>query len=351
MEQLYPLLLLPEFHERIWGTRDLSAFYPSHKIGNEPIGEVWLTGEGCRVANGALQGRTLGELAQHFGERLNGTLAPQARFPLLVKIIFPKEKLSIQVHPDDAYAAVHERGAGGRGKTEMWHIVSAKPGARLLAGLKPGTTKEKFRAALASSKLEELFEEHEVHAGDSFFLPAGTPHTIGPDMIVCEVQEYSDLTYRVCDYERVDSSGKPRELHIEKALEVIDFGSRVHAKIQGTAVSFAGHKMGENLVSCSYFEASRIEISQPFHMKSMREPQQSFELWAFMEGEGIVEWECQAHDFSRENSRRFAYKPGECWFIPAVFGSHGFLPKKKTSVLMASPRNPKLVAKQSRDAG
>src|SRR5579872_6938997 len=124
MSQFYPLLLIPEFHERVWGTRDLSAFYPAHKVGEQPIGEAWLTGEECRVANGRLQGRTLFQVGQEFGEQLYGTLAPQPRFPLLIKIIFPNDKLSVQVHPDDATA----RKAGlPCGKTECWYVLSAGP--------------------------------------------------------------------------------------------------------------------------------------------------------------------------------------------------------------------------------
>src|SRR5262245_27067094 len=144
-------------------------------------------------------------------------------FPLLVKFIFPTDKLSIQVHPNDEYASKNEAAAGGRGKTEMWHVVSAEPNAQVFIGLKPGTRKQEFTAAIGKRGLEALFERHSLVARETCFIPAGIPHTIGPGMILCEVQQYSDLTYRVYDYGRVDGSGKPRELHIEKALEVIQF--------------------------------------------------------------------------------------------------------------------------------
>src|SRR5262249_36534216 len=145
-------------------------------------------------------------------------------FPLLVKFIFPADKLSIQVHPDDAYASRHERAAGGSGKTEMWHVVSAGPQARILLGLKEGVSRKEFLAALERKTLEELFQAQSPEERDTFFIPAGIPHTIGPGMILCEVQQYSDLTYRVYDYGRLDAHGKPRQLHLEKALEVIRFG-------------------------------------------------------------------------------------------------------------------------------
>jgi len=314
----------------------------------EPTGEAWLTGVDCKIATGPFAGKTLGQAWPEMTVAWRGQdFEGERDFPLLLKFIFPQDKLSIQVHPDDAYAAKHEQAAGGRGKTEMWHIVSAEPGARLLAGLKPGVTREKFSAALVDHTLEELFQSHEVQAGDTFFLPAGTAHTIGPGMIVCEVQEYSDLTYRVYDYGRVDSSGKPRELHVEKALEVIDFESHPEVRVQGKPTLVRGQKIWESLISCAYFEATKFEIDEPLHMNVAPKPRRGFALWAFMEGEGEVAWCCAAQDTSPQNTGRFRYKAGECWFIPTTFSNHGFTPIKKTSVLMAAPHNPKLQPRQS----
>ena len=318
----------------------------------EPIGEAWLTGLDCKIATGRFAGKTLGQAWPELTVAWRGQdFEGERDFPLLLKFIFPKDKLSIQVHPDDAYAAKYEQAAGGRGKTEMWHIVSAEPGARLLAGLKPGVTKVKFCAALADHTLEELFQSYEVQAGDTFFLAAGTAHTIGPDMIVCEVQEYSDLTYRVYDYGRVDASGKPRELHVEKAMEVIDFESHREVRVQGKPMMIRGQKIWETLVSCAYFETTKFEIDEPIHMNMPPKPRRSFALWAFMEGAGEIAWSCGSCDSSPENSGpdntgRFSYKAGECWFIPANLSGHSFTPATKTSVLMAAPHNPKLHAKQ-----
>ena len=212
MEQLYPLLLLPEFHERIWGTHNLSTFYPSHKIGNEPIGEVWLTGEGCRIANGTLQGRTLGEVSQQLGERLNGTLAPQQRFPLLVKIIFPKEKLSVQVHPDDESA---QKVGLPCGKTECWYVLDAGPSAKVALGLKPGTRRAEVEASIHRRNMEGLLNWIPVSPGDMIYVDAGTVHAIGPDCVLLETQQNSDTTYRLYDY------GRPRELHIDRGLQAM----------------------------------------------------------------------------------------------------------------------------------
>lgn len=338
-----PFRIEPIFSERLWGSRSLAPFFPEMRDLKSPIGEAWLTGLDCRIANGQFAGQTLGQAWKEMtipwrGLRFEGELD----FPLLLKFIFPTDKLSIQAHPDDAYAAEHETAAGGRGKTEMWHVVSAEPGARLLAGLKPGVTKESFLAALADHTLEDLFQSHEVHAGDTFFIPAGMPHTIGPGMIICEVQEYSDLTYRIYDYDRRDANGKPRELHVEKALEVMNFDPSAGGKVAPRPQLIGNRKLGENLVDCQYFSTWRLDLEELVHFKMRPSPPNRFSLWIFLEGEGVVGWSCNPHDMSRSNYGDFQYKQGECWFVPAVIGSHGYYPRKKTSLLIASPLNPKL---------
>lgn len=310
---------------------------------NPLIGEAWLTGVDCRIANGPFTGQTLGQAWKEmpFGWR-GAKFEGEADFPLLLKFIFPADKLSIQVHPNDAYAAAHEAAVGGRGKTEMWYVVSAKPGARLLAGLKPGATKEKFLAALADHTLEDLFQSHEAHAGDTFFIPAGMPHTIGPKMVICEVQEYSDLTYRIYDYDRRDANGKPRELHIEKALEVMNFNSDAGGKVAPRPLLIRKKRVGEFLVECPYFSASTFEFGQRIHMRMVPKPSERFSLWVFLEGEGKIGWSSTSHATTGKNhAGQFSYKQGECWFIPAEFGSRGYYPNTKTSLLVASPINPK----------
>jgi mannose-6-phosphate isomerase len=337
-----PFRIEPSFSERLWGSRSLAPLFPEMHDLDPLIGEAWLTGIDCRIADGPFAGQTLGQAWNEMtigwrGEKFEGEMD----FPLLLKFIFPTDKLSIQVHPDDAYAAAHEAAAGGRGKTEMWYIVSAEPGACLLAGLKPGVTKEKLVAALANHTLEDLFHSHEAHAGDTFFIPAGMPHTIGPKMVICEVQEYSDLTYRIYDYDRREADGKPREIHIQKALEVLNFNSYADGKVMPRPQLAGDKKIGEFLVDCSYFSTSTLEFDGPMHMKAIRKPPERFSLWVFLEGEGQIGWSCHPHDMSRTNDGHFSYKQGECWFLPAVFGSRGYYPKKKTTVLVAAPFNPK----------
>ena len=267
------------------------------------IGEAWLTGLDCKIATGLLAGKTLGAAWREMPAEWRGTrLATCDDFPILMKFIFPRDKLSIQVHPDDAYAAEHERAAGGRGKTEMWHAVSAEPGAQVLVGLKPGADKKKFLDALNRGVLEELFLSHAVHSGDTFFIPAGIPHTIGPGMVLCEVQEYSDLTYRVYDYGRVDANGRPRELHLGKALDVTNFGSAPVGKTQALPLPAKLHERSL-VAACRYFatELLQLGISQSHTTNS------HFELLVILAGTGLFDGPGFA----------FPYRPGECWFLPA----------------------------------
>lgn len=206
---LYPIRLSPEFKERIWGTRDLSPIF-GEAPGTAPIGEVWLTDDECKVANGPLAGTTLAELAQRFGRQLVGAMAPQAdRFPLLVKFLFSREKLSVQVHPDDETA---RRSGLPCGKTECWYVLDAKPGATIGLGLKPRTTKAEFEKAIREVRAEELLNWIDVKPGEMYYVDAGTVHTIGPGSVLLETQQNSDTTYRLYDY------GRPREIHVEQGL-------------------------------------------------------------------------------------------------------------------------------------
>ena len=308
-----PTRIEPIFSPRIWGARSLAPLYPEKINLPEPLGEAWLTGVDCRIVDGPYAGKTLGEAWAEMPVEWRGTeLAAVADFPLLVKFIFPRDKLSIQVHPDDAYAAAHERAAGGRGKTEMWHVVSAEPGATLLAGLKPGVTRKQFIETLESHKnLEDLFQSYEVTAGDTFFIPAGTPHTIGPNMTICEVQEYSDLTYRIYDYDRVDPHGRPRELHVQKALEVLTFGSRDYGKRPRVTLLKAPLAQSDLLTACPYFAT---EIWEPTVLESQT-AKSHFDLLIVLSGNGVLDGPGFA----------FPYKQGECWFLPADLGSYYIL--------------------------
>jgi len=315
-----PLRIEPIFSPRLWGSRSLAPLYPEKSNLAEPLGEAWLTGVDCRIATGPFKGKTLSTAWSEMPAEWRGTrLASRKDFPILVKFIFPQEKLSIQVHPNDAYAAAHEQAAGGRGKTEMWHAVAAELGAQVLVGLKSGVDKKKFLGALAENKIEDLFLSHVVHSGDTFFVPAGTPHTIGPGMVLSEVQEYSDLTYRIYDYHRVDARGKPRELHLEKALEVMEFGRACAPRIM--PVPLTSERAKKNLlVACSYFATERWEFRATVQSQSVLE---NFELFVILAGSGYIHWQ----------GSPAAYQAGQCWLIPAALGKFSLQSEQSTSVI------------------
>ena len=201
-----------------------------------------------------------------------------------------------------------------RGKTEMWHVVSSEPHARVLVGLKPGVSRAKLLEALDSKQLEDLFEAHFLEAGDTIFVPAGTPHTIGPGMVLCEVQEYSDLTYRVYDYGRVDARGKPRELHVEKALKVINFTAAVPRPFRPErAADEKGPGHIGYLAACRYFAVERWQLERPAKEKTNA---RQFELLTMAEGRGTLQCGPDHYDCLR----------GQTWFLPASLGAYTFSP-------------------------
>ena len=299
MLQLYPLLLLPEFHERVWGTKDLSAFYPSHKVGSEPIGEVWLTGEGCRVANGAFQGRTLGELAAQHGKELNGTRARDSRFPLLMKLLFPKERLSVQVHPDDEGAKNIGQTCG---KTECWYVLTATAEASVGLGLKPGTNRSQVEAAIHAKNMEQLLNWIPVKVGDMIYVDAGTVHAIGPGSVLLETQQNSDTTYRLYDY------GRPRELHIDRGLEAMK--EATHA---GKVKSRGGNGRIV-LVSSPSFEVDKMVLKDHKELNTVdASGNTSVHCIVGLRGCGIIE---------SEGKPAISVGRGEAAVIPAVLGKY-----------------------------
>ncbi len=240
--------LTPSFREKIWGTRRLEPWFPNSDLN---IGEVWF--EDAEDAEDS---------------------------PLLIKFIFTSEKLSVQVHPDDEYARVHHQ---SRGKTEMWHILAAEPGAKIAAGFRQPISRERLREASVTGEIEQLLAWHEARPGDTFFIPAGTVHAIGGGLALCEIQQRSDITYRLYDY------GRPRELHLERAAEV----SRLepHAPLRP--------REDDLLVHCDYFVTRRIVLGGS---KTDLEP--GFAI--VLHGSGIIGGK--------------AVKPGEVWRLDRIAG-------------------------------
>lgn len=315
-----PSRLAPIFVPRIWGSRTLAPLFDSALAATEPIGEVWLTGDRCTFASGPLTGRSLGESwtglsADWKGRRLQAS----SRIPLLLKFIFPEEKLSMQVHPDDEYARLHEAAAGGIGKTEMWYTVSARPGAELRLGLEPGITPEIFRQALTDADAERCLSPLSVQSGDAFFVPAGSAHIIGPGVLLCEVQEHSDITYRIFDYNRRQADGSCRSLQVRQALDVLQFGPQRCGKVRGAQVQ-QGSAKRTYLSACPYFATELLEFTGTIHVTT--DPDR-FELLVALGGRGRIQWRSESMPFN----------PGEAWMLPAALGEYQLAAPAATKLL------------------
>jgi len=231
---LYPFTFHPIFKERVWGGREMERLYSKKLPAGGPIGESWeisdRPGDASIIANGPLAGKDLRWLMESHRAELLGAAKPAAenRFPLLCKILDAREKLSLQVHPPAAKAAE----LNGEPKTEMWFIADAAPGAELYVGLKRGVSRADFEKKVRTGEVAECFHCVPVHAGDAMFLPSGRVHAIGAGMVIFEIQQNSDTTYRVFDWNRVGLDGKPRELHVAQSLASIDFNDFEPALVQ-----------------------------------------------------------------------------------------------------------------------
>lgn len=223
--QLYPLKLQPALHIKVWGGRRLSALLNKDLPTDEPYGESWELHDSAIVSNGALAGQSLGDILRDFGAALTGHDFDSSQgFPLLAKFIDAERWLSIQAHPDDAQARRLE--GEPRGKTEAWVILHAEPGAELVIGIEPGASRAEFEKAISGGTLESLLNYASVAAGDVLYIPANTVHALGPGLLIYEIQQSSDTTYRLYDWGRMGLDGAPRPLHIEKGLQVADLKSQ-----------------------------------------------------------------------------------------------------------------------------
>jgi len=282
MTQLYPLLMSPAFDPRPWGTLDLSAIYPNQKF-NERIGEAWLTGDNCVVANGPFAKRSLADLSKEIGAEFVGTAArdPQ-RFPLLLKFLFPEEKLSVQVHPDDKTAL---RFGEPWGKTECWYVAHAKPGSQIALGLKPGVTVAQFEQSIQENRAEDLLNWINVYQGEMIYVAGGTVHTLGPGSVIVETQQQSDTTYRLYDY------GRPRPLHLERGLASVKESTASGKVIRPAPVSIhGGNSRQSSMIAAPYFTVDLFELKEP-HVFSTADDagKTSVQILVAVEGCGVVE--------------------------------------------------------------
>jgi mannose-6-phosphate isomerase len=239
-----PFRVEPRFVGRVWGWKDLRPWY-DQVAKEEPIGEVWLTGDDCKAATGPHSGKTLGEIFGELPQAMLGEDAPSGDSPLLLKVIFAREKLSVQVHPDDRLAQKYGQ---PRGKTECWYVLAAEAGAEVAAGLKAGITMNEVKAGIEGGTLEKSLRMLPVSAGDMVYVDAGTVHAIWPGSVLLETQQNCDLTYRMYDY------GRGRELHIEKSLEA--------AQLKTKAGKVAPRVLEDRtiLVASPYFTVERIPV-------------------------------------------------------------------------------------------
>ncbi len=308
------LQLIPEYRHYVWGGRRLNP------AAEQVTAEAWVVYEGDRVAAGPFAGRTLAEVAAERGAALLGARAlarTGARFPLLIKLLDCQAWLSVQVHPNDAQAAAME-GPGHFGKTEAWHILEAAEGAQLIAGLRPGATRAALADAIRGGTVADLSARHAVRAGDTVFMPAGTLHALGPGLLVYEVQQTSDLTYRVYDWGRPASAGRP--LHLEQSLAVTDpaAGGRI---VPPPDLQPDDERL---LITCPYFALEVLTATngpRPFDTRG-----ESFHALTVIAGRAEVS--CGAE---RITLGRF-----DTVVVPAAAGVYALRPREPARVLRAS---------------
>jgi mannose-6-phosphate isomerase len=319
MTELYPLLMSPAFDPRPWGTLDLAPIYPNHKF-SEKIGEAWLTGDACQVTNGSLAKRSLAELSKQFGTELVGTTARDPhRFPLLTKFLFPADKLSVQVHPDDATA---QRFGEPWGKTECWYVAHAKPGSQIALGLKSGVTKEQLEQAIHEKHAEELLNWINVFQGEMIYVVAGTVHTMGGGAVLVETQQQSDTTYRLYDY------GRPRELHLERGLAAVKERVASGKVIRPAPVAIDGKSRRSAMIAAPYFSVDLFELKLPHDFSTRDESgKSSAQILVALDGCGVVE--AQGRD-------PVTLAKGDAVVVPAALEEFSVRPQWALEFLLAS---------------
>jgi len=318
-----PLLLEPEFKEKIWGRHNLEPLFPapeaapaaSSKRDSAPrlIGEAWLTGARSRFLTGPVAGLTLGEVFKRWPAELCGASWKGAEFPLLAKFLFTHDWLSMQVHPDDAYAARHER---SRGKTEAWYIIEAEPDAAIAVGLRAAATRKNLAIACREGLSRVAANIFHPSAGEVVFLPAGTVHAIGPGLVLFEVSETSDVTYRLDDYGRRDKQGHARELHLDRGLETARPELPAHRNLPRLQFPepFGARRYA---LACPFFAVELLDVRAHGHFEAAPG---RVEGLAVISGAGRVE---------NENGW-LAYGAGQTWLVPPAAGSYRLAPEERS---------------------
>jgi mannose-6-phosphate isomerase len=301
----YPMKFKPELKERVWGGRALEQFGLTLPEG--PIGEAWMVADHpngtSSVMNGELAGMGLNEIREKhgkewFGAKARGALADYGKFPLLVKLLDCQDDLSVQVHPNDSYTGLPP---GELGKTEMWYILDAKPGAKIIYGLQQGVSREQLAEAIDQNRIMDCLQEVSVAAGDSFYIPAGTVHALGAGVLVAEIQQNSDTVYRLYDYDRPGLDGKPRELHVEDSLNVISYDKSDATRMK-TKVRAANEWL--TLASSPFFVVEKGEVDGRWDIAAAKD---SFTILVICGGSGSLRWA----------DGTLPLQPGESYLLPA----------------------------------
>ncbi|WP_145319884.1 type I phosphomannose isomerase catalytic subunit [Paenibacillus xylanexedens] len=311
MSTPYPLQFQPEFKERVWGGRALEQFGLTPPEGH--IGEGWMIADHpngtTKVLNGALAGKGLDEVREQLGTEWLGTKGVSekgGRFPLLIKLLDCNDDLSVQVHPTDEYEALPP---GELGKTEMWYVLDAKPGAHIIYGLNDGVDRATLKEALENGTVMDTLRQVPVEAGDTFFIPAGTVHALCAGVVVAEIQQNSDTTYRIYDYNRPGLDGKPRELHVEDSLNVTAYeGAGASTMKTNNATPGGWLKLAE----CPYFVVEKGIVTERWELSTSPD---SFTILVVCEGAGTLSW-------ADAESDNIELKAGQCYLLPANLGSY-----------------------------
>lgn len=320
---LYPLTFKTIFKDKLWGGQKIKTVL-GKDFGELPnCGETWeisgVKGNVSVVDTGELAGRSLRDLIAEYKGRLVGNRVYEKfgdEFPLLVKFIDANDDLSIQVHPDDKLAKQRHDSFG---KTEMWYIMQSDPGSTLITGFNQEVTRELYQKSFNEGKLTDILNREEAEAGDVFFLPAGRVHTIGKGLLLAEIQQTSDVTYRIYDFDRKDAEGNTRELHVEAALDAIDYKFYDEYK---TNYSPVGDELVD-VVSCEYFDTRKMALTTP--MSRDYSEVDSFVIVVVVEGAGSMETEAGSIDV----------KAGQALLIPAELKGVTYLPNAELTVLEA----------------
>lgn len=321
---LYPFKFEPIYKEKIWGGKNLTKYLNKKIDPEKKTGESWEVSDHFDdtsvIINGDLKGTSLTQVLKEYQRDLLG-LKPDnrylKRFPLLVKFIDANDKLSVQVHPNDEYANKNENGEFG--KTEMWYIVHAEKGSKLISGLHPGTTKDEFKKNLEQGKIEESLNYVSVKAGDVVFIPAGRVHAITPGLVINEIQQNSDVTYRVYDWGRVGFDGKPRDLHVEKSLDVINFNDFAPG-VAKLHYSHVGTNIMSILVKCLYFQVDKYVLNEKIKFTSDKS---SFNIISVVDGYGVLNWE----------RKELQLEKGDTILVPACINSYAIYPQPAMTII------------------